>query len=379
VTALRLSCFYGSFFAVTGVQLPFWPVWLDAKGLDASTLGLVMAMSFAAKALSTPLVAHFADRTGERKRLIVALAFCSFAGFSLFYWVNDFWPLVAVSLLFFAAWPPVMSLTETVAMRADQQKRINYGRVRLWGSLSFIVLAILSGRVLVDAPPAAIYWMVLAGLGLTCVATLFIPNTLSARHAGPRSPWSIVLTNRRLVLMLLACGLIQSSHAVYYGFATLYWESLGLRPDVIGGLWAEGVIAEIILFAVGHRLLRHISPGTLLMIAGIACIVRWTGTAFAETLPALIALQVLHAFSFGAAHLGAMHIITREAPEAQSATAQSFYSSLVWGVGLGIALYAAGYLYEAYSGVSFLAMAVLGMGGLVFAIMLSAAQDTAQK
>ncbi len=368
--ALPLSGIYAAYFTVTGVQLPFWPVWLSAQGLEPATLGIVMAISFGAKAVSTPLVAHFADRSGKRRRLIATLAFVSLGGFTLFHWADSVWALVAVSVLFFSAWPPVMSLTESVTMLCDQRGQVDYGRVRLWGSLTFIVAAILSGRLLVDLPADTIYWLVLAALAITCAATLALPDVRGERHGRGKLPLLTALGNRRLTLALIACGLIQGSHAVYYGFASLYWKSIGFSADIIGLLWAEGVIAEIILFAIGRRLLRTSSPSALIALAGAACAVRWTGTAFADTLPALLTLQALHAFSFGAAHLGAMHLIGREVPGAQSATAQSLYSSLVWGISIGVVLYVAGFLYAALSGLAFLAMAGVGAMGFAVALVL---------
>jgi PPP family 3-phenylpropionic acid transporter len=367
---VRLGLSYAAFFAVIGVQQPFWPLWLAAHGLSATDIGVVLAVSIGIKVVSTPAVAHLADRSGERKRLTVLFAALAIAAYALFHATQGFWPILLVSLVFFALWPPIVSLTESMTMLASRQGRADYGRARLWGSLSYIATAALAGRALTLWPPSSIYWMAAAALIASLLACLLAPDLRAEPSRSPRLPLLDVLRDRRFVAFLAACGLIHGSHAVYYGFATLHWQAAGYSPAVIGALWAEGVLAEVVLFAFGARVLRRLNPLSLAAIAGLACVVRWLGTGLTDALPALIALQALHAFSFGAAHLAAMHHITDTVAPALSATAQSLYSGLVWGLFLGLMMFAAGLLYARLGGHAFLPMAALGAAATVIAWQL---------
>ncbi len=376
LTAARLACLYAAVFAVVGVHLPFWPVWLAAKGLGAMEIALVLAVSIGAKVIGNPVVAHLADRSGERRRPILRLALVSLASFALFAFADSFWPILAVSLLFFIVWPPIMPLAESLTMTAVGVGGYDYGRIRLWGSLSFIAAAVLSGHVLARHPASVLFWMVLAAAALTVVAASALPDLRAERAQRLRLPMIEVLRLRSFALFLAAATVIQGSHAVYYAFGTLHWRSLGYSDDVIGALWAEGVIAEIILFAAGDRVVRRLGPGALIVLGGVAGCVRWALTGVSDALPVLIAVQALHAFSFGASHLGAVHFIARAVPPGLSASAQSLYSTVVMGLGLGLLLFASGLLYASAGGGAYLVMAVLALGGAALAWPLRAEAGT---
>ena len=166
--------------------------------------------------------------------------------------------------------------------------------------------------------------------------------------------------------MIFACALIQSSHAVYYGFGTLHWQSVGYSNTVIGLLWAEGVIAEIILFIFAASLVARIGPIGLIVLGGLAGVFRWALMGVSDALPLLIAIQLLHAFSFGTTHLGAIYYIARNIDPSLSATAQSLYSAGVMGLAMGLATSVSGALYGVFGGRAYFTMAVLaGLGGLI--------------
>jgi PPP family 3-phenylpropionic acid transporter len=180
------------------------------------------------------------------------------------------------------------------------------------------------------------------------------------------------LRNPVFVLFLAATGLLQASHAVYYGFATLHWRAAGLDEAVIGALWAEGVVAEILLFVASGAFVRRLGPQGLLLLAAVGGMVRWTATAYSTGLGVLFAAQTLHALTFAAAHLAAMHFIARAAPPELSATAQTVYAAVGMGIVFGAAMWAAGGLYAAFGGGAFLAMAGLSTAGGLLALLLAA-------
>jgi MFS transporter, PPP family, 3-phenylpropionic acid transporter len=367
-----LCFFYAAYFAFVGIYLPFWPVWLHSHGLGPEDIAVLLAVSIAAKAIGNPACAHGADRSGERRRPIILLAVLAFASFSLFALVREFWPLVIVSLLFFTVWPPIMALGESLTMLNVRSVAIDYGRTRLWGSISFIACAILSGHALEGRNPDILFWMLLASLAMFVIAALALPDTRSTKAiALGRMPVVDVLRRPSFVLFLAAATAIQGSHAVYYAFGTLHWRQEGYSDAVIGVLWAEGVIAEILLFALGDRIVRRLDPSWLLVVGGLAGGARWATLAMTDTLAFVIVVQALHAFSFGAAHLAAIHFIARAVPPDLSATAQSLYGGVVMGLGLGFLLLVSGWLYEAHAGGAYHAMAACSLLGAMFAVMIA--------
>lgn len=366
----RLAAFYAAFFIVIGVNQPFWPLWLAHRGLDAAEIGIVLGAGIFAKVIGLPLAAHVADRSGERQRLMLALALASAIAWSLFSFTQSFWTILSVSLLFFSLWPPVMSLGESLTMHAAGKYGFEYGRVRLWGSLAYIATALAGGWLLSREPASVVFWMTLSGIVLTMLICTFLPDSRLQKSGSRGLPLLRALAEPRFGWMLVSCGLIQGSHAVYYAFATLHWQQIGLSEDVIGRLWALGVVCEVVLFATGSFWLRKLGAGGLITMAALAAVVRWLGTGATAWLPAIAVFQVLHGLSFGGAHLGAMYWISGNVPPSLSASAQSLYSGVVWGMFLGILLFSAGELYSALGGFAFYPMAAVAVVGTLSSLML---------
>ena len=141
---------------------------------------------------------------------------------------------------------------------------------------------------------------------------------------------------------------------------------MGHSKAVIGWLWAEGVIAEILLFMWGDKIVKRVGAARLIALAGLAALIRWWGTGVTDALPALSLLQLLHGATFGAAHLGAIHFIAQRMDSAVSATSQSVYAAAVSGIGFSLASLVSGHIYATHGGAAYLPMAVMaGLGGVI--------------
>jgi PPP family 3-phenylpropionic acid transporter len=178
------------------------------------------------------------------------------------------------------------------------------------------------------------------------------------------APRGSLLRDRSFIAVLAAASLIQSSHAVYYGFSTLQWRAAGLDGTAIAGLWALGVIAEIALFALQGRLPPFVTPAVLLVLGGLGALLRWTAMALDPPAAWLPALQLLHALSFGATHLGALAFVARNAPPGSSATAQG-YLALAIGTTMAGVTGLSGLLYGAFGPHAYAAMALMAIAGSV--------------
>lgn len=364
--AFRLSLFYAAVFLVIGVMLPFWPVWLKSRGLDAAEIGLMLSAGMWIRAFTSPVIAQVADRRGQLKNMLILLAWGALATHALFFLPGGFWTLLLVSIPSTMMFTAVIPLGDAVTMLKVREGVLDYGRVRLWGSLTFIAGATGGGYLLQDQPDQTILWMVIAALALLVVSCHLVPATQTAGAHRFSAPFAAILKNRKLLIFIAAAALIQASHAVYYGFATLHWQAAGLDAVIIGALWAEGVVAEIVLFIYSGKLVQRMGPVAFLALAAITGIIRWSVLGGTTELPALIAVQGFHAFTFGAAHVAAMHFIAREIPAEFTATAQSLYSSFAVGTSMALAMLASGWLYNRYEGTAFFAMAGLTLvGGLI--------------
>jgi len=375
--ASRLALFYGATFLAAGVQLPFWPVWLKSRGLSAAEIGLLLAVGIWIKVAATPLVGMAADRT-NRRVLMIGLALASLGAYLLLLPDHGFPALLLIATTATTCAAALSPLGENATLSASKAGKLDYGRVRLWGSLSFIVAVLGSGYLVSDQEADLILLLIAAATGLTVLACFAIPAEGKERKRAKTGNWRALFGQRHL-LFLGAALLVQASHSVYYAFGSLYWTALGFSSSTIAWLWVEGVVAEIALFYWGGPLVRRIGPLKLLALGGAGGALRWAVTGFTADLGMLALLQLFHALSFGAAHLGAMHQLARSVPAEQSATGQALYSAAVSGFGFGFATLLSGPLYAAYGGGAYLAMAAMAAGGAVIALMLNRGDSAAAK
>ncbi len=364
---IRLGFYYFAAFAVIGIHMPFWPAWLAGKGLDSTAIGFVVAAGVGIKVIANPIVAHFADKSGERRRIMLLLVVVASIAFFTFTEVARFWSILVMTVVFFACWSPIMPLAESLTMMTAEAQKLDYGRVRMWGSASFIGGAVLAGLVLSGRSSDTLPWLVLPALALAVLSCALLPDSRAPQVERGRFAILELMKEKRFVLVLLSATCVQTSHAVYYSFGTIHWRTAGHSEAVIGMLWGESVIVEVLLFAFGTRLVKRFGAGGLIVLAGLSGIVRWTGTAMGTELGLLLVVQTLHALTFAAAHLGAIHLIARTVPPALSASAQSLYSSIVMGLGLGVALLFTGPLYGAQGANAFYWMTALAALGALLA------------
>lgn len=380
--SLRLSAYYAAIFLIVGIKSPFWPVWLAGRGLGAREIAGLLAASIWINVATTPALGALADRLGRRRAIMIGLCAVAILGYAGLWNAYSFGVLLVLTLVTATAQTALMPLGDSLTLAAVRERGIDYGRVRVWGSVSFIVAAIASGAVLSRAPAGgeggnAVLALVLIASFLLFAACLAIPAAGGdARPYSRRGSLGALARDTRFWKFVAVAAALQASHQVYYGFGTLYWRSAGFSDAVIGVLWAEGVVAEIVLFWQGTRLLARVGPLGLMIAGGAAGVLRWSLMGLAPGLPAAFVLQLLHALTFGATHLGAMSYLSRTVPPGAAASAQALYSGASSGFGSGFVMLGAGALYAEFAGGAYLFMTLLSALGLVGALALarSAAQ-----
>lgn len=367
--ASRLAGVYAAIFMMTGVHLPFFPLWLRAKELDPGQIGVVLAVPMLIRVLAVPLATRFADRRAALRETIVAAALLSVAGYLLLGLVSGFAAILIAFAIASLTFTPLMPLLETYALKELAARGRAYGPVRLWGSAAFILGTAMAGLAADLIAPRHLIWLIFAGLVLIAFSAMTLapltpaPAAPATRETSPR-----LLRTPAFVAVVLGASLVQASHATYYGFSTLAWRAQGYDGTAIAALWALGVFAEIVLFAMQGRLQAFISPAMLLMLGGFGGALRWTVMAFDPPALLLPALQLLHAASFGASHLGALTYLAQTVPPGQGATAQG-YLAIALGLVMAAAMGLSGLLYAAYGAASYGAMALAAIAGGVCALI----------
>jgi PPP family 3-phenylpropionic acid transporter len=370
-----LAVFYVTVFAVLGVYIQFFPLWLyRVRGLSEAEVAWVFTAQTAARTIAGPLWAQHADNTGRPRRALVLLALLSLSTFALYGLATAPWALIGCGLLFGCCYPAIHSIQDALAMAAAHQHGFAYGRLRLVGSLAFLLTAIVLGEWLCVAPTAIVFACGLGGLVLVFGTSFLLPELPAEVPSAPavptRAPIGQLLRIGPFVLLLAVAALIQGSHAVYYNLSTIHWSESGIATSTTGLLWAEGVLAEIALFFVARGSLDRLRPTTMLALGGAVAALRWTVLGLTTSVPLLFAANWLHGFSFGCTFLGSLRAIERRVPPAFRATAQGLLGAAASGIGLVVASPIGGYCYGRFRGGAFLAMALLALAGTALALVL---------
>jgi MFS transporter, PPP family, 3-phenylpropionic acid transporter len=367
---IRLGVFYAAFFAGVGVQMPFFPLWLEAKGLDPRWIGIVLSAPVLVRLLAVPIVTREADRRDALRAAIIVGSVGTMAGYAVIGLADGPFTILIAFMLASVLATPVIPLTDAYALRGLRRHGGIYGPVRLWGSAAFIVGNLAAGLLSTSIPPDQLIWLVVAGWAAATLASFTLaPLDADEPPNGPEASAIALLRNPALLVVIAAAALIQASHATFYVFSTIDWRAAGLDGLSIGALWALGVLAEIVLFAFAGRLPAAVGPAALLGIGAAGGVMRWTVMALDPPTLLLPLLQCLHALSFGATHLGAMGFLARAAPRGLAATAQGYLAVAV-AVAMAVLMMLSGLLYAAYGGFAYAVMALVAAAGGCVALLL---------
>jgi len=366
---LRFQAMYAAQFAFLGVQLPFLSALLDRAGVSPQGIGASTAAALAARLALGPPLAAWADAAGRGRETQCALGAAVAAGAALAAFGAGPAPAILGAVVALYAFGVVIPMTDAGAIAEEAAGRLRYGRARAVGSASFIVANLAGGAFIARyGLGAAGAWLILAG-GAMAAAALCLPHTDRAASRPPGAA-RVLLRDPRFLLLVGAAGAVQASHATYYAFSILHWSAIGYSPLVVGCLWATGVVAEIVLFTTGGRLVAALGPARLIALAGGAAMLRWTATGAEPPLTLLFCLQTLHAATFGAAHLGSVEAAGRIAPHSRAA-AMTVVSTFGVGASTGLATLAAGALFDPDAPqAAYLICAGLGFVGAVLALVL---------
>jgi MFS transporter, PPP family, 3-phenylpropionic acid transporter len=375
----RLAVFYGALFLVYGAHLPLFPLWMADRGLSEQSISLIVAAPFFLRLLVTPAIGLYADSHRAHRKAVLLLSIMALVLIAALYPFSSFWAVFLLAVPFAICTTSIMPLVETLAVAEVQNTGLDYGRARLWGSLTFVIMGLLGGAVLDVYGRGAGLWLLVVSAVLTVAAAYALPADkpipVPEASSTPR-PSALVeaktlVRNPLFLLFLLSVGATQASHATFYTFGTLHWQNQGVSSLWTGALWATAVLAEVALFAWSTPVVRRFDPVTLLKLGAAAGVVRWFVMCFDPPLSLLLPLQLLHALTYGATHLAAIHFIARAVPDTASGTAQALYASVAAGVLMGLATLASGPMFAAFGGKSFIAAAALSAVGLASAILLA--------
>ena len=367
--SLKFSMVYFTIFLVIGINAPFWPLWLSSKGFDSRYISLIISLSVLMKIISNPFFAGLGDKYGNRKIPMLYLSIVASIILFTLSFINYQFLIGVLAIIAWAFFAPLMPITESLTTTAANKYGFDYGRTRLWGSVSFVLMAFLGGILVENYGLQIIPYIMSVGTFLVFIS-IYLTPTVYSLPSTHKIKITTLLRNRSFLPFLLACGAIQASHGMYYTFATIHWKNIGLSETMIGGLWAEGVLFEIVLLAYFYKIRSYFSFKSLLIFAALTATIRWIITAYTTEPLILVLIQSLHSITFGLTHISAIYFISEVMPERAQAKSQALYSAISMGIIMSLAIAISGDLYDAYQEKAFIFSALLALSGAIITLYI---------
>ncbi len=378
--ARRMALQYILLFAANGVSLPFAGLWFRAQGFSGAEIGVLLAAPMLARLVTGPAIAVWADGFRRRRSPIAILGIAMALGYGGAGLVDGVGPQGLFWFIGATAAAGLIPLTDVLTLAVARRHGFDFALPRGCGSAAFVAANILMGAVLTrGSPDWIIVWIAAAGALMAMAAATVLPT--EAVTDGPRMTGrarfeglAALTTDRTFMTAIFAIGAVQATHGFYYGFSAIAWKAQGLSETVTGLLWAMSVVVEIAFmwWVEPWRRRAGVGPWAILMLGGVAAVVRWTALAFAPPLWLLWPLQALHALTFAATYLAGVQIVEKLAPPGGHTAAQTLNSVIAAGVLIGLATLAAGPLYDRVGVMGYLAMTGLAAAGLALGWRLKA-------
>ncbi|MBI2312548.1 MAG: MFS transporter [Betaproteobacteria bacterium] len=362
----RLSGFYFFYFAFVGAFAPYWSLYLKSLAFSAFEIGVLMSLLQVMRVFAPNAWGWLADHTGKRLAIVQLGAVLGLVAYSGALFGTSFaWLFLVMGLMSFF-WSASLPLVEAMTLTFLGESAASYGKIRLWGSIGFIVAVIGVGYLLDFIAIAGLLWVVLAFKAGIVIFSRQIPDPGTLSHpAGDVPVWEI-LRRPEVIAFFAACFLMAAAHGPYYTFFSIYLEDHGYAKGAIGWLWALGVICEIGVFFLMPRLMQRFSLKAILAVSFGCAVVRFLITGWAvDALSLMLIAQALHAASFGSYHAAAVAVVHRFFRGRHQAKGQALYTSLSFGAGGALGGFLSGVGWETLgAGMTFTFAALAALAGM---------------
>lgn len=363
----RLSRFYFFYYFFVGAFVPYWGIYLQSQNFSPASIGILLSLFQISRIVAPNFWGWLADHTGHRVKWIKLTSLLGLIGFAGVFWAKGFfWIFLimsALSLFTSSTLPLAESLTLAHLATTDG----HYSRIRLWGSIGFIVASLLLGYLIDLRGINILLWALLVAQAIIFYLSNTIPETQEIHHEkNDLSIWKIIKTPS-VVALLIGCSLMVSAHGVLYNFYSIYLKEHGYSGGTIGWLWAVGVICEILIFMLMPKILRRYSLKVILLMSLFLGVIRFILIgASPEHFYLLLIAQMFHAATFGSFHAASIEVIAYYFKGRNQARGQAIYNSVAYGIGGTVGGLGGGYLIQYLGGqIGFMVAAISPLVGFL--------------
>ncbi len=330
----RLSGYYFFYFAFIGAFSPYFGLYLQSLSFSAWDIGLLMSQMQLMRLFGPYLWGALADHLAQRVMIVRLAALISLLGFSSFFFVRSFESILLAMAILAFFWSAALPLVETLTFDHLRDQPARYSRIRIWGSVGFIVAVLVTGALLDHWPLPSVLWVICATLLGILACALLIFEAPVHHHADDHPSVAEILRQPHVKALFSACFAMSAAHGALYVFYSIHLSDNGYSKSVVGNLWSLGVVAEIVVFFFMSQLMHRFGLRSLLLASFAAATLRFLMIGWGvESLLVLVLAQLLHGLTFGAYHAASIAAVNRWFPGRCQARGQALYSSLSFGAG----------------------------------------------
>ncbi|MCB1890499.1 MAG: MFS transporter [Rhodocyclaceae bacterium] len=343
----RLSAYYFFYFAFIGAFAPYFTLYLQSLRFPAADIAVLMSLMQVMRIVAPNLWGLMADRAGRRVGIVRLSAVASLVGFGGFFLTESFTGIFIAMALMSFFWSAALPLVEGLTFDHLDSAMGRYGKIRSWGSVGFIVAVLAIGYALEVLPERHLLWMTALILAGIMAFAFSIPEPARVVRGNEDVRLASILRRPEVQALLAACFLMSAAHGALYVFYSIHLVDAGYGTEVVGWMWTLGVVAEIGVFMAMPQMLRAFSLRAILMVAFACAVLRFAMIGWGvDSLPVLLAAQLMHGATFGAYHAAAIAAIHQWFPGRAQSRGQALYGSLSFGAGGMLGGLVSGYLWE---------------------------------
>ena len=362
----KIKIQYFLYFGAMGVFLPYFNLYCLEIGFSGFQIGSLSAVRSTVLILFSILWSVLADRKGARRPIYIFCSLASTALWSLYLFTTDFRLILVLTIFYGAFYAPIISFLEAFAMDVLGDSKNRYGNTRAWGSVAFIGVVMVTGKLIDRSGIEIIVTLVLSISCLHAAAATLVPST-AAPQPFPAEK-SARLFSSHTVVFLFCAFLMLVSHGAYYAFFSIHLTELGIEGSFIGVCWALASVAEVVVMLTSNKIFARYSFRKVLAFSFVAATLRWMILYTVRTPMAILASQVLHSVTYGAFHMAGILYMDQLSPAADKTLGQAVNNAVTYGLGLTVGFFVSGALFKSgNSSDLFLFSAAVSSGaGLIF-------------
>lgn len=366
--AWRAALLFCAPMMVNGISLLYLPVLLEDMKMSDIEIGMIVSIPFLVRMIGMPLGTALADRVSDRAIILIWSAVVSLVTTLMMFFTGSFWPVALIYGIQGLFYAPYVPIAEAILVTGVRRWGFDYGFLRMWGSVAF-VFSTLAGGWLLDLYGGG---MVLPAMtfffGLTILVAVSAPR-LGRAVPRPAEPLQVASSEPSpfwrldFLLVIVGAAIVQGSHGLLFGFATIYWHNHGISGFEISFLWTAGVVAEIALFFLSGRYLARFSPWSLILFGCLVAVGRWSLFPLLDGFWPHLLLQSMHAFTFAIIHVGIQRFMMARVGDERGASAQGFYQFWVSLFNV-LTAWSSGFIFQAYGVDGFYVMTLVAAAGV---------------